>query len=148
MIRYKNWMAIILTMILVVTGTTSPVLAVELVSAAALSDDNELDVAAAPEITEIEEHEDMAEIPAGEADVPAGEAVVPTGEADVPTGEAVVSTGEADVPTDAVTPADDLDMHDDAAIPTAPDITAEQPDEADTVSAPPRIPGQEHDFVQ
>ena len=154
MIRYKNWMAIILTMILVVTGTTSPVLAVELVSAsgelmsaeeelvsaAALSDDNELDVAAAPEITEIEEHEDMAEIPAGEADVPAGEAVVPTGEADVPTGEAVVSTGEADVPTDAVTPADDLDMHDDAAIPTAPDITAAQPVEADTVSANPVFP--------
>ena len=111
--RYKNWMAIILTLILVVTGTASPVLAAELVSAsgelipaeeelvsaAALSDDNELDVAAAPEITEIEEHEDMAEIPAGEADVS-------TDEADVP-------TDEADVPTDAVTPTDDLDMHED-----------------------------------
>ena len=102
MIRYKNCMAMLLTMILVVTGNASPVLAAELVStsgelisaeeelvsAAALSDDNELDVAAAPEITEIEEHEDMAEIPAGEAVVPAGEAVVPTDEADVPAGEA------------------------------------------------------------
>ena len=57
MIRYKNWMAIILTVILVVTGTASPILAAELVSASgelisaeeelvsasALSDDNELD---------------------------------------------------------------------------------------------------------
>ena len=79
MIRYKNWMAMLLTMILVVTGNASPVLAAELVStsgelisaeeelvsAAVLSDDNELDMATAPEITEIEEHEDMAEIPAG-----------------------------------------------------------------------------------
>ena len=140
MIRYKNRMAIILTVILVVTGTASPVLAAELVSAsgelipaeeelvsaAVLSDDNELDMATAPEITEIEEHEDMAEIPAGEADVS-------TGEADVP-------TDEADVPTDAVTPTDNLDMHENAAIPTAPDITAEQADDAETVSAVPAFP--------
>ena len=148
MIRYKNWMAIILTAILVVTGTASPILAVELVSASgelisaeeelvsasALSDDNELDVASAPEITEIEEHEDMAEIPTGEADVPTGEADVLTGKADVP-------TDEADAPADdAVTPTDNLDMHEDAAIPTAPDITAEKQDEADTVSATPAFP--------
>ncbi len=147
-------MAIILTVILVVTGTASPVLAAELifasgelipaeeelVSAAVLSDDNELGVATAPEITEIEDHEDMAEIPAGEADVSTGEADVPTDEADVSTGEADVPTDEADVPTDAVTPTDDLDMHEDADIPTAPDITAEQADDAETVSAVPAFP--------
>ena len=60
--------------------------------------------------------------------------------AEIPTDEADVPAGEADVPTDAVTPTDDFDMNEDAAIPTAPDIIAEQPDEADTVSANPAFP--------
>ena len=117
--RYKNWMAVILTMILMVTGTVSPAMAagmptekssdvVELLTGEE-SDEEVTDAASVPEAFEYEEDEVAADIPANEAEV---------------------TTDDASLPTD------------DAAIPTGPDsdIAIEQADEAETVSAVPAFP--------
>ena len=109
-------MAVILTMILMVTGTISPALAAEfpteteeLVSAAEFYAEEITDVAAIPDVPDIEE----------EADIPAEAAALPTDD------------GLID---DAALP------NDDAAIPPAPNLTIEQSEEAESVSATPAFP--------
>ena len=75
--RYKNWMAVILTMILMVTGTISPALAAEfpteteeLVSAAEFYAEEITDAAAIPDVPDIEEEADIpAEASRHETDV-------------------------------------------------------------------------------
>ena len=140
--RYKNWMVVILTMILMVTGTVSPALAAELpteaeelVSAAEFSDEKVANAAAIPDVSEIDEDAIAADILADADFATTDDAEIPTADAD--------PTTDVDSPNDpAAPPADAYDImsEDDAAIPTAPDLTTEQPDEADTVSANPAFP--------
>ena len=67
--RYKNWIAVIITMILIVTGTVSPALAAEfpaaaeeLVSAAEFSAEEVTNAAAIPNVSEIDEDAVAADI--------------------------------------------------------------------------------------
>ena len=128
--HYKKWTAALLTGILVVTGTISPALAAEfpteaeeLVSAAEFSAGEITDTAAIPDVPDIEE----------EADIPAEAAAVPIDDAET---QAADSTEPASLPADAP----DIMSENDAAIPPAPDLTIEQSEEAESVSATPAFP--------
>ena len=128
--HYKKWTAALLTGILVVTGTISPALAAEfpteaeeLVSAAEFSAGEITDAAAIPDVPDIEE----------EADIPAEAASVPIDNEET---QAADSTEPASLPADAP----DIMSENDAAIPPAPDLTIEQSEEAESVSATPAFP--------
>ena len=133
-------MAVILTGILVITGNVSPALASELPTEKSsgmveLSTREVRDAAMLSEQENVEKSERLDEADAVVASI--DDAEIPTADTDVST-DAAIPTDPAALPADAP----DIMPEEDAQVPTAPvpDVTIEQSDEADTVSANPAFP--------